>query len=59
VPAGDDIAGTPVHLEFRACHFIFAAPHSAMELTPVSLRFYQGDWHSGTNLYKPNSPAKP
>jgi hypothetical protein len=52
VPSGDDIAGTPVHLEFRACHFVFAAPHSTVELTPVTLRCYQGDWQSGLDSFK-------
>jgi hypothetical protein len=52
VPSGDDIAGTPVHLEFRACHFVFAAPHSTVELTPVTLRCYRGDWQAGLDLFK-------
>jgi hypothetical protein len=53
VPPEDEISGTPVHLEFRACHFIFAAPHSTTNLAPIVLRCYQGDWHSGVGLYQP------
>ena len=52
VPPEDEISGTPVHLEFRACHFIFAAPHSTISLAPIVLRCYQGDWHAGVGLDK-------
>ena len=51
VPPGDDIAGTPVHLEFRMCHFIFAAPHSTTRMVPVVLRCYQGNRQAGVDLY--------
>ena len=53
VPPQYEISGTPVHLEFRTCHFLFLKPHSTMNLTPVILRVYQGDWHSGLSLNKP------
>ena len=59
VPPGDDMAGTPVYLEFRACHFIFAAPASTKTLTPVMLRCYQGDWHTGVNFFQPQKTASP
>lgn len=52
VPQEDNIAGTPVHLEFRTCHFVFAAPHSNVTLAPIVLRCYQGDWHAGVALAK-------
>jgi len=52
VPKQDEIGGKTVHLEFRTCHFVFAPPHSTTKLTPVVLRYYQGDWHVGANLYK-------
>ena len=52
VPRQDDIAGTPVHLEFRTCHFVFAHPHSTVKLAPVVLRTYSGDWHAGVDVYK-------
>jgi hypothetical protein len=52
VPRGDSIAGTPVHLEFRTTHFVFAQPRSTATLAPVVLRCYSGDWQSGVDLYK-------
>lgn len=52
VPRTDAISGWPVHLEFRTCHFIFAHPHSTVELAPIVLRGYEGDWHAGVDLYK-------
>jgi len=57
VPPGDEISGLPVHLEFRACHFIFARPHSTTKLTPVVLRFYAGDWRAGVELYQQQQTA--
>ncbi len=52
VPQKDEISGVPVHLEFRACHFVFAHPHSTRKLAPVVLRGYSGDWHAGVDVYK-------
>ncbi len=52
VPSGDQISGLPVHLDFRTSHFIFARPHSTVNLVPVVLRCYRGDWHAGIDLYK-------
>jgi hypothetical protein len=52
VPQGADISGLPAHLEFRACHFPFARPHSSVSLAPVVLRGYGGDWHAGVEAYK-------
>lgn len=52
VPQMDEIAGTPVHLEFRTCHFIFAHPHTSVSLAPVVMRSYNGDWHAGLDVYK-------
>lgn len=52
VPRQDEISGIPVHLEFRTCHFIFAHPHSSVELAPVVMRTYSGDWHAGLDVYK-------
>ncbi|MGH7943167.1 MAG: hypothetical protein ACREFR_19075 [Limisphaerales bacterium] len=43
---------TPVFLVFRTCHFVFAAPHSTTELTPISMRCYKGDRQAGEALYK-------
>jgi hypothetical protein len=52
VPQADELSGTRVHLEFRACHFLFAQPHSTVALVPVVLRCYQGDWHAGLDVYR-------
>lgn len=50
VPEEDNIAGTPVHLEFRTCHFVFTGPHSTVNLAPVVLRCYQGGSTVGASL---------
>ena len=52
VPQQDEISGIPVHLEFRTCHFIFAHPHSTVNLEPIVIRCYSGDWHAGVELYQ-------
>ncbi len=52
LPLRDEIAGTPVHMEFRTCHFLFAHAHSAKTLAPVVIRPYAGDWHTGFDIYK-------
>jgi hypothetical protein len=52
VPKEDQISGKPVNLQFRTCHFVFSAPHSAKKLAPVVMRGYRGDWHAGVDLYK-------
>jgi hypothetical protein len=51
VPRQDEISGLPVHLQFRTCHFIFAHPHSSVNLAPVVLCTYTGDWHAGLDVY--------
>lgn len=52
VPLQNEISGTPVHLEVRTCHFLFARPQSTKKLAPVVLRAYDGDWHAGVDVYK-------
>lgn len=52
VPLPDQIDGRPVHLIFRATHFLFVRPHSTSTLAPVILQAYGGDWHSGVDIYK-------
>ncbi|MDB5158885.1 MAG: hypothetical protein JWR50_3592 [Mucilaginibacter sp.] len=52
VPHTDEIDGHPVNLEFRTCHFVFAHPHSTINLVPVVMKCYTGDWHAGIDLYK-------
>jgi hypothetical protein len=51
VPKQDEISGIPVHLQFRTCHFIFAHPHSSVELASIVMRTYTGDWHAGLDVY--------
>ena len=66
VPRADEISGLPVHLEFRTCHFLFAHPGTEVELAPIVLHPYDGDWHAGLDVYrqwratwfgKPKTPA--
>lgn len=52
VPKSDEISGWPVHLEFRACHFVFAHPDSVKKLAPIVMRGYDGDWHAGVDVYR-------
>lgn len=52
VPKTDEFSGFPVHLDFRLCHFIFAAPGSTTRFAPIVLRGYKGDWHAGVDVYK-------
>lgn len=52
VPHEDTIAGLPVHLDFRLCHFIFAHPKETKTLAPVVFRGYDGTWHNGLDVYK-------
>jgi hypothetical protein len=42
----------PVRTDFRTSHVAYVHPNSTMTLAPVVLRFYQGDWHAGVDLYK-------
>jgi hypothetical protein len=52
VPRSDEISGLPVHLEFRVCHFAYAHPKSSVDLAPVVVHPYNGDWHAGLDVYK-------
>jgi hypothetical protein len=52
VPREDKISGVPVHLEFRACQFVFAHPGSTVNLAPVVMHPYSGDWHAGLDIYR-------
>ena len=52
VPKSDNISDLPAHLEFSATHFVFAHPHSTVDLIPLVFRCYEGDWHAGADLYK-------
>lgn len=52
VPREDTISGMPVQLEFRTCHFLFVHPQTTVELAPVVMQPYKGDWHSGLDVYR-------
>jgi Domain of unknown function (DUF6259) len=52
VPRTDEISGLPVHLDFRVCHFVYAHPKSKVDLAPVVVHPYSGDWHAGLDVYK-------
>ncbi|HEX3628051.1 MAG TPA: DUF6259 domain-containing protein [Verrucomicrobiae bacterium] len=52
VPLDGQLGDVPSHLEFRMTHFVFAHPHSTINLMPIVLRCYKGDWHAGADLYK-------
>lgn len=52
VPEGEEISGHPTRTAFGTCHFLFAPPHSKVQLVPVVIRCYTGDWHQGVDLYK-------
>ncbi|HEV2323913.1 MAG TPA: DUF6259 domain-containing protein [Terracidiphilus sp.] len=52
VPAGDKISGHAVHLVFRTCHFVYAHPDATVELGPVVVHPYSGDWHAGLDIYR-------
>jgi hypothetical protein len=52
VPQGDEISGIPVHLVFRTCHFVYAHPGSTVDLAPVIVHPYHGDWHAGLDIYR-------
>lgn len=45
-------AGNSARTEFHTRHFVYVHPHTKMELAPVVLRGYQGDWHAGADCYR-------
>jgi len=48
----DQFSGDPVRLEFRTNAFSLCPSSFQVELAPVVVRAYQGDWHAGVDLYK-------
>jgi hypothetical protein len=52
VPTGDSISGKPVHIEFSCVHFAYANQDETVNLKPVILQPYVGDWHNGADFYK-------
>ena len=39
-------------IEFRLTHDAYVHPHTTRVLAPIVMRFYEGDWHAGVDLYK-------
>jgi hypothetical protein len=52
VPVGDSISGKTVHIEYSCVHFTYANPNETVELKPIIMQPYEGDWHTGANYYK-------
>ncbi len=51
VPAGAEIGGQPVHIEFFAGHLPFVQPGETRDLSPIILAPYAGSWHKGADVY--------
>ena len=51
VPATREIGGRPVALRIAAVHLPYILPGESRTLTPVALSPYEGDWHSGADIY--------
>jgi hypothetical protein len=52
VPTEDSISGKPIHIEYSCVHFTYANRNETVELKPMILQPYAGDWHQGANYYK-------
>jgi len=52
VPESDSISGMPVRIEFSCVHFAYANPGETVDLKPLLLQPYTGDWHTGADYYK-------
>ncbi|HTV40215.1 MAG TPA: hypothetical protein VMF08_06555 [Candidatus Sulfotelmatobacter sp.] len=48
----DDSSANPSRLEFQTTHYIYAHPHTSVQLAPVVMRCYAGDFHAGLDCYK-------
>jgi len=51
-PAEERLSGLEVYLQFRCCHFLFVQPHATRKTARVVMSTYDGDWHSGVDVYK-------
>jgi len=45
-------SNSPTRTEFHTSHVAYVHPNSTVTLAPVLMKFYQGDWHAGVDLYK-------
>lgn len=50
-PTTREIGGRPVALRIAAVHLPYVLPTETRTLTPVALSPYEGDWHSGADIY--------
>jgi hypothetical protein len=51
-PDLSDLGDTPVHLTFESVHYPMAAPGETIELPPIVVEPYIGDWHGGIDIYR-------
>lgn len=51
VAIADEIAGTPSRIQFAAVHLPYLQPGASVDLTPIRIGFYSGDWHDGADIY--------
>ncbi|HHU77725.1 MAG: DUF6259 domain-containing protein [Caldicoprobacterales bacterium] len=52
VPKGDFISGKEVFLPFDLVHLPFIQSGESMDLTPVHIEAYKGDWKKGVDVYR-------
>ena len=45
-------SNSPTRTEFHTSHIAYVHPNSTVTLAPVVMKFYEGDWHAGVDLYK-------
>jgi hypothetical protein len=49
---GEEYYGQAVNLEFSAVHHPFIQTGETNELSPIVLKLFTGDWHTGADIYK-------
>lgn len=45
-------ASNPLRTEFQTTHYAYVHPHTSVQLAPVVMRCYAGDFHAGLDCYK-------
>ena len=51
-PELSSLGETPVHLTLESVHYPMAAPGETIELPKIAIEPYNGDWHSGIDIYR-------